>query len=407
MRVLLYSHDSYGLGHVRRTIAVARRLVADLDSPSALVLTGSPRSHYFSYPTHCDYVKLPSVTKGEDGRYVSREIDLPLAETVELRSRLILESVSTFRPRVLIADHTPTGLGGEIVPALERLGRGPCRALRIFGMRDIIDEPEAVRRGWEHDGALDILDRCYEMILVYGQRDLFDPVERYALPARIARKVVFTGYISGVTGAMPADDDTRERFAPESGRLVVVTVGGGGDGDVLIRSILKGFEAHAARPPFDLVLVTGPLMSPHKREKMRGWSARLRGVRVLEYCSDLPALYTAADFVVAMGGYNTICELAAAGAKALIVPRVFPRQEQWLRARLLESRGMVRVLRPREATPDVLMREVLEGLDRPAPPPGWGLDLTGLSNLSRTVTSVTDLSSIRVEPPPSGNARPQ
>src|SRR5262249_50100146 len=105
VRFLFYSHDSYGLGHVRRTIAVATRLIEDFRSPSALVLTGSPRAHYFRYPPRCDYVKLPSVTKARDGRYVPRELDLPLEQTVRLRGHLIFESVSSFCPRVAIADH--------------------------------------------------------------------------------------------------------------------------------------------------------------------------------------------------------------------------------------------------------------------------------------------------------------
>src|SRR5262249_38388611 len=48
MRILFYSPDSYGLGHVSRTLAIASRLIRDFPAATALVLTGAPRAHYFS-----------------------------------------------------------------------------------------------------------------------------------------------------------------------------------------------------------------------------------------------------------------------------------------------------------------------------------------------------------------------
>src|SRR5207244_1612948 len=110
---------------------------------TALVLTGAPRAHYFAYPPRCDYVKLPSVTKGSDGRYVSRDIDLPLGETVDFRGRLIREAAASFRPDLLLVDHSPRGLCGEVLPTLEELARSNVGAARILGLRDVIDEPAA------------------------------------------------------------------------------------------------------------------------------------------------------------------------------------------------------------------------------------------------------------------------
>src|SRR5437867_11085615 len=119
MRFLFYSHDSYGLGHIRRTNVIADRLIRSFPAPSALVVTGSPRSHYFRYPPHCDSLKLPSIGKASNGRYVPRESDMALEEVVALRRRLILQAVTSFRPDVFFSDHTPNGIGGEILAALD------------------------------------------------------------------------------------------------------------------------------------------------------------------------------------------------------------------------------------------------------------------------------------------------
>ena len=41
-RILLYSHDTFGLGHLRRSRTIAQALVSAFPDASALILTGSP-----------------------------------------------------------------------------------------------------------------------------------------------------------------------------------------------------------------------------------------------------------------------------------------------------------------------------------------------------------------------------
>lgn len=384
MRFLFYSPDSYGLGHIRRTISVCERLLSVRADASALVLTGAPRAHLFAYPVRCDYMKLPSISKREDGQYMSRDIDLSLAETVNLRSRVIAESAASFRPDVIVVDHNPIGLCGEALRMLEEQGRAPSRPVRVVGLRDVIDEPESVRRAWTADGAYDALRRHYDLALVYGQKDVFDAVAEYRIPDDVARKVVFTGYLHR-NHARTAPDEIRRRLAPRTGRLVVVTVGGGGDGNLIVRSFLEGYAALGADAPFEAFVVTGPLMSPKKRARIFASAGSIPGVGVVEHADDMPALFRAADLVVAMAGYNSVCELACAGARALLVPRVFPRREQIVRTERLAARGVVRFLEPDQATPEALMRAVRDGLDGPRPPRRWGLEFSGLDRTAAAI----------------------
>jgi len=361
-------------------------LIRSFPASCGLVVTGSPRAHLFRYPPRCDYLKLPSVTKGPGGRYVSREIEMSIAEAVAFRGRLIRAAADSFRPDRFLVDHTPHGLGGELLSALHGLSGLPHRPVRILGMRDIIDDPELVRAAWDREGTIEVLRPYYDLILVYGQRDVFDPVREYGMPDDLAAKMRFVGYI-GRNGSTASPEEIRERFAPRTGRLVAVTAGGGGDGHLLMNAFLEGYEGLGARPPFEALLVTGPLMSPRKRKRLLSRVERIDGTSALEYYEDIPGICHSADFVVAMGGYGTICELAYAGASALIVPRSFPRREQLLRAWRLAERGVVHLLLPEAASPGALIGEVLEGLRRPRPPRRWGLDFSGLENIRRAVAS--------------------
>jgi len=376
MRILLYSPDSYGLGHVRRSLSIAGELLARGVGASVRLVTGAPRAHYFDYPAGCDYVRLPLVTKDGDGSYIGADADLTLRETVNLRARMIEGAARAFGAETLLVDHSPRGLCGEVLSTLCWMGQRQGAA-RVLGMRDVIDDPAVVRRTWQAEGVYDVLRRCYDRILVYGQQELFDPTQAYAFPADVASKTRFVGYIprrgSGDSTAQ------RERWAPRTGRLVLVTLGGGGDGVLVLRAALDAYAKLGTRPPFDLLAVTGPLMSPRKREGFKAHIAGLPGASLIEYTRELPELMQAADLVVAMGGYNTVCELACAGARALIVPRTAPRREQWIRARLLEQLGVASCLEPERVDADTLAAAMLAGLERARPKPGWGLCFTGLS----------------------------
>lgn len=376
MRFLLYSPDSFGLGHIRRSLAVAARLHAAFPGSTVRLLTGAPRAHFFEYPADTDYVALPAITKDADGRYVPRNPEATITETLRMRSDLIVHTVERFRPDVWLIDHAPTGLCDELLPGLEQSRRVPGR-LHVLGLRDVIDEPERVRHAWRSDGTAATIERLYDRVLVYGHRRVLDVVEAYGLEPTLASRVRYAGYIDrprthGNRSAI------RRLLAPRTERLVLVTLGGGGDGDRLLRTFYAGHRSLGARPAFESLAVTGPLMSPDKRRRLRRTAAGLDRVVQLDFTPALTDLMAAADLVVSMGGYNTICELAAVGANALVVPRKSPRREQWFRAERLAALGAITLLDPDTLTPATLIEAIVTGIGARATPHDWKLQLGGL-----------------------------
>ncbi|MDQ7005784.1 MAG: hypothetical protein Q9Q40_00975 [Acidobacteriota bacterium] len=382
MRILFYSHDSYGMGHIRRTVNVAGRLLREFPQVSGLVLTGAPRAHYFTYPPGCDYIKLPSVTKNDRGDYVSLDLELSLDDTVSLRRGVISSVARSFVPDLVLVDHTPRGLCGEVLPLLQPQRTGNRQPIRVLGLRDVIDDPGRVRKSWQATGVVEVLRSAYDRILVYGQQDIFDVAQEYELPPEVERKIVYTGFVTTPLETAPDKGEALlATHAPRTGRLVTVTAGGGGDGLPLMRSMLRAYRALGPQPPFELLLVSGPLLSPRKRKRLAEQVRNLEGVSLLEFSPDLPRLYAISALAVTMGGYNTVCELAAVGARALIAPRIHPRLEQQVRADRLARRGVVDVLPPGIDDPSRLARILLEALDRPRPPRNWQLDLQGLDRI--------------------------
>ena len=172
--ILLYSHDTFGLGHLRRSRAIAEALVSSLEGSSALILTGSPVAGRFTFLPGVDHIRMPGVVKTIDAEYVSESLNLDIEQTTALRASVILAAAVTFNPDLLIVDKEPAGFRGELTTTLEIL-KEMGRAKIVLGIRDILDSPEALSQEWERKGALDIADKFYDQFWVYGDQSIYNP----------------------------------------------------------------------------------------------------------------------------------------------------------------------------------------------------------------------------------------
>lgn len=377
-RLLLYSHDTFGLGHIRRTLAIADQVARDHGNVRQLLVTGSMVAGAFRLPPHLDWIKLPALTKRSDGRYKSRALPLSLAQTMTWREQMILQAVEAFRPDIVLVDKTPAGVAGELLPALRHIKTWMPATRLVLGMRDIEDDPATTCAEWETAGTRELHDSVYDRILLYGSRAVFDPVREYAMSPMAAKKLIECGYL-GRRMTTRAKETVRRELAAENRPLIVVTAGGGGDGFELIENFLAARAANATLRDAHALVVTGPLMARSKRDLLKNTN-HADHLTIIEFTPDLPSYLAAADLVVGMAGYNTVCETLSLGVRALFVPRVRPRSEQLMRAERLAARGLARMVLPDELAPKKLAQEIASALA--APPPQITLDLNGLERVS-------------------------
>jgi predicted glycosyltransferase len=378
---MLYSHDGMGLGHIRRNLTLAGALVAARPDAAVLLATGAEALDAFSIPTRVDVLRLPGVRKIDNAHYAARRLAVSLDDLRELRAALLTTAVERFRPHVVLADKHPGGLQGELVPALERLRSLDGRA--VLGLRDVLDEPERARRDWRTTDALEHLREFHERILVYGQREVVDPLAGCGLPTGILRRVRYCGYVvSGCRAALPASSPR-----PWARRLVVATAGGGEDGTPVLRAFLGG----ARGAGWDALAVAGPHADPAGYAELERL-ARDAGAHVVASVRGLGDRLAAAHAVVCMGGYNSLVEVLAARLSAVCVPRVVPRAEQLVRARAFAARGLIRVVEPADLDPATLRAEVDAALatDRRglAERIGAALDFDGASRASAELIEI-------------------
>lgn len=336
-RVLLYSHDTFGLGHLRRSRAIANAIACDDPDASVLIATGSPVVGSFDYGDGVDCVRLPGVVKQANGDYTSLNLRVPIEEAVGLREALIRQTALTFAPDVLIVDKEPTGFRGELLPTLEIMKARGARI--VLGVRDVLDEPELLVPEWERKGATTALMTFFDDVWVYGLKEIYEPMAALPLPQGYAEKIRYTGYIKR---GLPDEPHLTRYPKVTRGPFVLVTTGGGGDGEALIDWVISAYEADAGL--MGALVVFGPFIPREARRRFAERINRLPHMDSLAFDAKLEFLMNRAEAVIAMGGYNTFCEVLSLDKRALIVPRARPRLEQTIRARRAAELGLVSVL---------------------------------------------------------------
>ena len=355
-RLLIYSHDSFGLGHLRRCRAIAHDLVSRFRDLSVLILSGSPIIGSFDFKARVDFVRVPGVIKLRNGEYTSLKLHIDIDQTIAIRSSIIQHTAEVFAPDLFLVDKEPLGLHGEVLATLELLRARGTRC--VLGLRDVVDEPAVLVEEWRRKGVFPALDALYDEIWVYGLPEIFDPVAEIPGLGHLAGKMRFTGYLRREAPDAPGPaPDHRVPAQP----FILVTTGGGGDGADLIDWVVAAYEADPDLPHPALILF-GPFLPPEQRQAFQERVDREPRLSAITFEAHVEPLYERALGVVAMGGYNTFCEILSFGKPALILPRTLPRLEQQLRAERAQRLGLLRLLADEGGRDPLRMAYMLRGL---------------------------------------------
>lgn len=345
-RVLIYSHDTFGLGNIRRMLEVARHLVDSHPDISVLIVTGSPMLHAFRIPQRIDYIKLPCLSRDTTGRYGARSLALSLEATVRLRANIISSVMADFAPDLVLVDKKPFGVEDELGGALAALHQKAQRPRLVLLLRDILDSPAATVSVWRKNGCFAAIEAFYDAVLVLGAPAVFDMRSEYQFPPFASAKLQFCGYIRRPSSAAARAQTRAALGLGPLDRLILVTPGGGEDGFPLAAQSIDALALLAPTLNARMHIVCGPEMRDAQRLALRAAASAHPQISLQDFSDDLMALMAAADVAVTMGGYNTICELLSLRRRAVVVPRVRPGLEQCIRAQRLADLGLVQMLHP-------------------------------------------------------------
>ena len=339
-RVLIYSHDTFGLGHLRRCRAIAHSLVAHDPGISVLILSGSPIIGNFEFGERVDFVRIPGVIKLQNGEYKPLKLPMDIEETVALRANIIRHTALSYEPDVFIVDKEPHGMRGEVLDTLVALKERGTQL--VLGLRDILDDPVLLAPEWLNKNVLPTLENLYDEIWIYGLPQVSNPLDGLDLPGKVVRKTVYTGYLRR---ALRSNSLPVAELPFKNKPYILVTAGGGGDGEQVFDWVLRAYENDPGQP-VPAFFVFGPFLDPDLQAQFNARMARLDNVEAITFDNHPEAFISNASGIVAMGGYNTVCEILSFDKPALIVPRTRPRLEQFLRASRMQEMGLIKMLMP-------------------------------------------------------------
>ena len=388
-KIVVYSHDTFGLGNVRRMLAITEHLLENIPDLSILLISGSPMIHSFRLPQQrFDYLKLPCIGRTLSGHYISKKLGTNFNEMVVLRSQVIRAAVSNFAPDVMIVDKKPRGIAEELTPTLELIHNRMPATNVVLLLRDILDDPQITRQIWLKNHYYPSIEHYYHSILVMGSQLVFDVCREYQFPAKIAKKVEFCGYINRkqqiFTEKIPL------QFSDPDKKKVLITVGGGEDGLAPVKCYLMGLKEHLQNQALATVIVTGSEMPQQHKDEIQNMARGLKQVQIVDFTPDLAAYMQAADLIISMAGYNTTVEILAMNKAAIVIPRVKPVKEQWIRAEHMDKLGLLKCIHPDQLSPELLMNEVMIKLGKQTPVLK-AIDIIDFDGLKRVTENISSL----------------
>ena len=379
-KILIYSHDTFGLGHLRRCREIAHALVEAYSGLSVLIISGATIAGAFDYRTRVDFVKVPSVIKLRNGEYTSLAEHIPLADTLAMRRTIIKNTAETFAPDVFIVDKEPAGLRGEIEETLAMLQKRGTTL--VLGLREVMDAPRLLASEWADAGTMLKIQRYYDTVWVYGPRGFNDPLKGLEVPQDVRNRMRYTGFLrrraKGIAPTRMGGEIPEE--------YILVTTGGGGDGEDVVRQVLAAYTCDDG-PTLPAVVTLGPYLPSRAREELKLIGEQLPDVRMIDFDNRLEDLIAGASAVVSMAGYNTFCEILSFDKPSLLLPRTHPREEQLVRAQRASALGLATMLLPEQANDPATLAATLRQLPF-VPPPSAAASAIGLDGLKTIIADV-------------------
>lgn len=350
-RVLIYSQDGFGLGHLRRNLNICTQIKKSRTQASCLIIADSPVAPFFKLPSNCDFIKIPTIVKVDTGIWRPDRLPMSERELLAIRSDIIRNVAISYQPDVFLVDHMPHGALGELAEPLQILRQHSPHTKVILGIRDILGAPEVIRRQWETEGAFEAIDAFYDAVFIYGCADLFDVIAQYEFPASLFGKAQYCGYVCRENVDSPPARKKKSRRVKKEGKFILVTGGGGADASFFMDQFIDAARLLRGDLKFQAFVTTGPFMSKAQRELLHHKTKNLP-ITVSRLGEDSVRFLRRADLVISMAGYNTVSEILHFRKNAIVIPRAGPSAEQSMRSRLMAARGLFGTIHPTRLTPE-------------------------------------------------------
>ncbi|HEV3246864.1 MAG TPA: glycosyltransferase [Beijerinckiaceae bacterium] len=355
LRVLIVVTHLLGVGHLARAALIARAL--DEAGASVRLVSGGKPSATVDL-SGLDVVQLaPIHCEGADFKTLRNE-NGGIADEAYLASRrdAMLDAYAKFKPDVLVTELFPFGrrqLAMEFLALLEAARATSPRPAILCSIRDILQPPSKPSRAAQ---TLERLGRFYDGVLVHADESVISLDASWPVDKALARRLEYTGFVADRARARALRLD-----AANGGEIVV----SGGGSAAALRLFAAALEAAKGDRRRWHILIGHGVEDKIFHEIVAAAPANASVERARR---DFPSLLNVADVSVSQAGYNTVIDILATGARAVLVPfEEGGEKEQRMRAEHLAAQGRAIVVSQAALAPATLIGAIEEVMSLPQP----------------------------------------
>lgn len=338
MKVLLYSHDGRGAGHISRTVALANAIKRKHLDWKVLCVTGGNSFSTLNKNDSIDWVKLPSYKTVVEKGHVRAKLG-PLGygkmELAKMRSKILLNVAKTFSPDLLIVEYFPKGKLDEMEKAVEWLKKNTsCRM--FLGLRGVIsDVGDFAYEDVFNKENFSFIERNYSSVFCHTDKSVFDIRKEYDLPKSLVDKVVFTGYVSRAyelekIGALPKSAERFDR---------IVGSGCSVNGLKFNEHMLKLKSSYFPQEKWAIFL--GDSMPKADQAKIINRAKKDESLDIILFSDKFLDYLSSCGSIITHGGYNLITDTLFFKKPVAYIARDVPERDQEIHLDYLKKSGAI------------------------------------------------------------------
>jgi predicted glycosyltransferase len=378
MKIIFYCQYVWGMGHLFRSIEVARAL-----SEHEVILVVGGREVDIELPEHVTLVRLPGLYMDEQfTTLIPEDADKTIAAIQRKRQEILFSLCQTHKPDLFIIELYPFGrtiFGFELQPLLDSIQQGRFGKIKVVcSLRDILVEKRDPKAYEER--VLNHLNTHFDLLLIHSDPAIMPLDETFSRVNDIPIPIFYTGFVTRKVKPAAGKKLRRELAIAAREKLIVASAGGGRSGYTLLSNVIEAAHQLADSQQIRLEMFTGPFRDEGEFKKLSANSTKR--IRVRHFTKRFLDYLSAADVSVSLAGYNTCMNLLVTRVPALVYPYLQQR-EQPLRVGKIKNFLPIKILQDKDLNPIPLGDHIQQMLGASRPSDGVSLNLDGAENSAR------------------------
>ncbi len=383
--LFLYCQHSDGIGHLRRSVEIARTLVNKF---KVVFFNGGRVPAAIPCPEGVEIIDLPPMRSNTENDLIFHAKQLDENLTKEVRRQIILEKFNRLQPDVILIELFPFGrkdFAFELLPLLRQARRSKSKPLVICNLEDILIDGREDQQHFDNRASW-IVKRYFDAVLMHTDPAFARLEETFSPRKPLTKPVLYTGFVTGSAECNEVDNQTPD---------IVVSAGGGNVGAPLFQVAVQAQPRIWQQYKIPMTIVAGPFLHESEWERLNQQALNVPGLKLHRSVPELRCLLSQARLSVSQCGYNTTMDLLKTQVPALLIPFAeASKNVQNIRALKLEQLGVARVLAEVELNVDNFIREIDSLLLYKLEPSALRLD--GASQTLKIISQLLDKSSKNV-----------